>query len=84
MTGDVALDVVLRSPAPRSAGDATNFLGGISDVLQARKTKQGVDLSHLGELADRALFSDDSQIQKINYRSVKKRSASYKVRVTVL
>jgi hypothetical protein len=61
VTGDVALDVVVRSPTPRSAGDATNFLGGIADVLQVRKTKQGVDLYHLGELAACALFADERQ-----------------------
>ena len=33
---DVALEVTLRSPTPRPPGSATNYLGGIGDVLQGR------------------------------------------------
>lgn len=79
----VQLDVVIRSPTPRPPGDATNFLGGIADVLQGRKPGQGVDLSHLGELATCALFDDDSQIQEITYRTVVDVASSYTVQVTL-
>ncbi|MEW2144182.1 hypothetical protein AB0869_15360 [Micromonospora vinacea] len=80
---DVELDVTLRSPTRRPPGDATNFLGGIADVLQGRKASQGVDLSHLGELAGFALFDDDGQIQDIVYRVVMDSIPSYTVQVTL-
>ncbi|MEU7802417.1 hypothetical protein AB0B10_24450 [Micromonospora arborensis] len=79
----VELDVTVRSPAARPSGDATNFLGGIADVLQGRKTTHRIDLSHLGELAEFALFDDDSQIQEIAYRVVKDSVPSYTVQVTL-
>lgn len=34
ITAEVAMDVIVRCPAARPPGDATNFLGGIADVLQ--------------------------------------------------
>lgn len=78
----IELDVTVRSPTPRPPGDATNFLGGIGDVLQGRKAGQGVNLSHLGKLAGFALFNDDSQIVKVAYRVVVDTVASYTVQVT--
>ncbi|MFC7759507.1 hypothetical protein ACFQY4_16970 [Catellatospora bangladeshensis] len=78
---EVELDVTVRSPT-RPPGDATNFLGGIADVLQGRKLSQGVDLTHLGELAGFSLYHDDSQIQEITYRVVVDSASSYVVRVT--
>jgi len=80
---DVALDVTVHSPTPRPPGDATNFLGGIADVLQGRKIAQNVDLSHLGELAKCALYDDDRQIQEVAYRVVVASAPSYTVQVMV-
>ncbi len=57
--------VVRRSTAP-VMWDATNALGGVGDVLQARRTN--VDLTALGELADAFLFDDDNQIREVVYR----------------
>ena len=34
--GHLALDVVLRCPAGQNPADATNYLGGIADVLEDR------------------------------------------------
>jgi hypothetical protein len=76
---EVELDVTVRSPTQRPPGDATNFLGGIADVLQGRKTAQGMDLSHLGKLAGIALFDDDSQVQEIPYRAIADSIPSYTV-----
>ena len=80
---DVELDVTVRSPTPRPPGDATKFLGGIADVLQGRKADQGVDLSHLDQLAGFALFDDDSQVREIAYRVVVDSVPSYTVLVTL-
>ncbi|BCB74478.1 hypothetical protein GCM10022251_74010 [Phytohabitans flavus] len=79
----VELDVTVRSPSRRPSGDATNFLGGIADVLQGRKASHRIDLSHLGELAGFALFDDDSQIQEVAYRVVQDSAPSYTVQVTL-
>jgi hypothetical protein len=65
---DIALDVVVHSPTPRPPADATNFLGGIGDVLQGRTVSPSLNLSHLADLATVALFDDDGQIQHIIYR----------------
>lgn len=42
----VALDVIVRAPAGQNPADATNYLGGIADVLE-EKSHRGV-LDHLG------------------------------------
>jgi hypothetical protein len=81
---DVALEVTVRSPTPRPRGDATNFLGGIGDVLQGRPVSDALDLSHLADLDAVALFDDDQQIQRIAYNVVVGPGPSYTVRVTVL
>ncbi|WP_197697805.1 hypothetical protein [Micromonospora echinofusca] len=80
---DVELDVTVRSSTPRPPGDATNFLGGIADVLQGRKGAHRIDLSHLGGLAGFALFDDDSQIREVAYRVVMDSVPSYTVQVTL-
>src|SRR5437773_1789273 len=33
VNGDIALEVTIKTPGGRPPGDATNFLGGIGDVL---------------------------------------------------
>jgi hypothetical protein len=79
----LALDVVVRGPG-RPSGDATNFLGGIGDVLQARKQRLNIDLGHLGALADVAAFDDDSQIRQITYQEELAPTPSYTVRIRSL
>jgi hypothetical protein len=63
--GNVALDVITRSPA----GDAANIVGGIADVLEnkpIRSHRSSID--HLGDLATVWLYRDDKQIKQITYR----------------
>jgi Holliday junction resolvase RusA-like endonuclease len=66
LAGDIELDVTVIAPRGRQLPDATNMLGGIGDVLQARVTGAVVD--HLGVLAQVACFHDDAQIQQVQYR----------------
>jgi hypothetical protein len=51
----------------RPPGDATDYLGGVADVLQAKKDHVMIDLGHLGELRDVALYVTDRQINRVGY-----------------
>ncbi|MCB0827138.1 MAG: hypothetical protein KDC26_13220 [Armatimonadetes bacterium] len=63
----IRLEVEVRCTTLPPKGNATNYLCGISDVLQARKP-QGID--HLGELAGLSLFDNDRQNSKVTYRAI--------------
>src|SRR5437660_907228 len=58
-TGPVALELRVSAPSFVGLGDATNQLGGVGDVLQARRSGL-VDTAHLHDLARVALFRDDA------------------------
>jgi hypothetical protein len=64
-------------------GDATNQLGGVGDVLQARRSRL-VDTAHLEDLARVALLQDDAQITEIRYSRMDAPAARYWVRVWAL
>src|SRR5436309_2155653 len=55
----IGMEVVVRSLRDGSRSDATNFLGGIADVLES-KSRRG-ELPHLGELRSTALYDNDIQ-----------------------
>jgi hypothetical protein len=80
--GEVALELTIRCPG-RPDGDATNFLGGVSDVLQTT-VSPNVDVTHLGDLAAIGLYIDDKQISRISYRELPAAEASYRVRVSAI
>lgn len=82
VTGLVALELTIYCPG-RPAGDATNFLGGVADVLQGT-TPLNVDVTHLGDLAEIGLYVDDKQISRISYQEVPAAEVSYRVRVSTL
>ena len=84
VSADIALDVIVRAPAGRPPGDATNYLGGIGDVLQDKSHPTSMDLSHLGALQEVALYLDDRQIRRVTYSVELAASASYSVRVSIL
>jgi hypothetical protein len=84
VAGDIALDVIVRTPSARPPGDATNYLGGIGDVLQDKSHPVNIDLSHLGALQAVGLYVDDSQICQVTYSVERADSPSYTVRVSVL
>lgn len=67
--------------------DATNYLGGITDVLESkakRRTAQPRSVDHLGELAEFGLYDDDRQIKEIFYKEVDGETAEYIVTVSRL
>lgn len=77
----VGLDVTVTAPgAPDS--DATNYLGGIADVLEA-KQRRGL-LPHLGDLATVAVYDNDKQIHEVRYRYESGSPTGYQVRVWLL
>lgn len=80
LAGPIRLDVVVRAPDGTRLNDATNLLGGIGDVLQARST--GADVTHLGELAGVACFLDDEQISEVHFRREQSEPVGYEVVIT--
>ncbi|MFV2107190.1 hypothetical protein [Micromonospora sp. LOL_015] len=84
LTEPVALEVVVRRPSEHQFGHATNFLGGIGDVLQDKRNEPAGAVAHLGVLVDVALFVTDRQIQRICYREEYADDPSYQVTVAAL
>jgi len=79
--GLVSLELIVRGNG-RPPGDATNYLGGVADVLQANKDHVMIDLGYLGELRDVALYVNDRQINRVGYSEEAAERTSYVVRVT--
>jgi hypothetical protein len=77
----VALDVALRCPGDPPS-DATNYLGGITDVLEAKAHRGALD--HLGDLAGVALYDNDRQVRELAFRHEDARPARYTVRLRQL
>lgn len=80
--GRVGLDVVLTPPTDQEAWDATNYLGGIADVLEY-KAGRGAAVEHLGNLADVWLYRNDRQIKRVSYREEAHGPEGHGYRVTV-
>jgi hypothetical protein len=80
--GAVALDVILRSPAGQAQSDATNYLGGIGDVLEDKAQRGNLD--HLGDLATVWLYRNDRQIKQVSYRETDASQPGYTVIVRAL
>ena len=74
----LALEMTLESPSPPPA-DATNFLGGVGDVLE-NKGHRGA-LEHLGAHVNVAVYSNDRQIQEIHYRWRRAPTIRYRIRI---
>ncbi len=67
--------------------DATNYLGGIADVLESeakRLIAQPGSVDHLCDLAQVGLYDDDRQIKEITYREVEGDHAEYILKLTAL
>jgi hypothetical protein len=76
--GQLALDVTVMCPVQPS-GDATNYLGGVGDVVQVKGRHGPVD--HLRDLAEVAIYTNDSQLQEIHYQWLKHPTTSYRVTI---
>jgi len=78
LRGPITLELRLRPPARRS-WDATNYLGGVADVLESKYRRKNVE--HLRELIDVAVYVNDRQIREVHYSHEVSRSISYEVRI---
>lgn len=77
----LGLELIVYSQS-EPPSDATNYLGGVGDVLEA-KAHRGV-LAHLGQLADVALYLNDRQFQEVHYRWEPGVPTRYSVRLWTL
>jgi hypothetical protein len=82
LTEPLGLEVALRTPDDKDPWDATNYLGGIGDVLEV-KSRRG-SLEHLGALATVGVYQNDRQIKDVRYRIARAAEASYTVRIWIL
>jgi len=80
--GPVALEVVVHARPGQDPSDATNYLGGIADVLE-EKSQRGT-LDHLGELGHVWVYRNDRQIKEVSYRQLQAPDAYYAVRIREL
>jgi hypothetical protein len=80
--GPVALDVVVHAPPGQDSWDATNYLGGVADVLE-EKSRRGT-LEHLGDLRQVWVYRNDRQIKEVSYRQLEAPDAFYTVRIREL
>jgi hypothetical protein len=75
----IGLEVTVSCGRGPSRSDATNYLGGIGDVLED-KSRRGT-LDHLGELATFGLYDNDRQIEEVAYHWQPSADPSYAVRL---
>lgn len=75
----IGLSVTIFSPDGEVPGDATNYLGGIGDVLEDKSRRGALD--HLGDLAGTSLFENDRQIREVAYRIERSQETQYEVRI---
>jgi hypothetical protein len=74
----LGLEPIVTNPAP-PASDATNYLGGVADVLEGKKHRG--NLPHLGELAGFALYRNDRRFHEVRYRWDQGPNVRYEVRI---
>jgi hypothetical protein len=79
-TGAIGLEVVLYAPAEVDPWDATNYLGGIADVLED-KGRRGGTIDHIGELGSVSVYRNDRQIKQVAYSQRQGDDARYAVRI---
>ena len=79
----VGIELLITAKDPDAIpGDATNYLGGVADVLQANRIN--AELSHLGDIAGVSLFHDDRQIREVRYSIKGGDALGYAVRIWIL
>lgn len=75
----LGMELIVYAPAGKDPWDATNYLGGVGDVLE-RKDRRG-RLDHLGDLRNVHLYSNDRQIHEVHYRLEPADRPHYRVRL---
>lgn len=81
LSTSVGLELTLRTPSARQAWDATNYLGGIADVLQNKDRR---DLAHLGELSTVSVYENDRVIREVRYQHERSDRVGYRLRIWAL
>lgn len=81
--GRVALDLVVYAPPGQEFWDATNYLGGVADVLEDKSRRRGT-LEHLADLSGVWLYRNDRQIKEVTYREIESDRVGYSVTVRSL
>jgi len=74
--------IVVEAPKASAPADATNYLGGVADVLQVNR--RNADLSHFGDAASASLYLDDRQVREVRYAVEQGNAPGYRVRVWLL
>lgn len=74
----LGLELTVSSPTEPPA-DATNFLGGVGDVLEAKDRR--ASLEHLGALRHVGLYENDRKIHEVHYRWRAAPEVAYVVRL---
>jgi hypothetical protein len=77
-----AIEVVLTT-SQSPPGDASNYLGGIADVLES-KAHRGRAVDHLGALSDVALYDNDRQLHELHFHLRPGARDGYTVRLCLL
>ncbi len=78
----LGMEFVVSCRRDHLRSDATNYLGGVADVLED-KAHRG-QLEHLGSLAKVGLFNNDRQLEEVRYRWESADQPSYRVRLWAL
>lgn len=78
--GAIALDLTVHATTDDEPWDATNYLGGVADVLED-KSRRSQAVAHLGDLARVWLYRNDRQIKNITYREQSAATAAYDVTI---
>lgn len=77
----IGLELTVSAPNEPPA-DATNFLGGVGDVLEVKDRR--ALLKHLGDLAHVGLYENDRHIHEVRYRWREAPEVGYVVRLWAL
>lgn len=81
LSTSVGLELTVRTRSARQAWDATNYLGGIADVLQNKDRR---DLAHLGELRTVSVYENDRVIREVRYQHERSDRVGYRLRIWAL
>jgi hypothetical protein len=81
-SGPIGLELRVACGRDHGRSDATNYLGGVGDVLEDKARRR--DLDHLGDLARFSLYANDRQIEEVHFHWEPSEHLSYTVRLWAL